>query len=190
MNIFRSLFAASFLVAGTAYAIGFGFEVGPFNMQLNTPEIYVEGGRALIDSPICEAITTQARLELIVEGIETVSTKEKKLVTKKLIVEPYAFGITRTGAPLLRGNVVEEKLVKEVTMKYEDDVYDEESISSDKKKEGFFSGLFSSDKKVTIDIRKVSDIRVIAGSHFDIPSNYTGINDPNIQVVCELPIPK
>lgn len=190
MNLFKSLMAASLLFAGSAHAIGFGFDLGPFNMQLNAPpEIYVESGRAMVNDPICAAISNQQRLEIIVEGVETVSTKEKKVVTRKLIVEPYAFGMTQNGAPLLRGNVVEDKLIKEVTIKNEDDIYDESAVTTEKKK-GFFSGLFSSDTKVTLDIRRVSEINVIAGSHFDIPSDYKGIQDPNIQVICQLPVIK
>ena len=189
MKFLKSLVLMSSLLASSVYGAGFGFNVGPFNMQFNAFEgEYVANNRSALDSPICNAISNHKQLEITVEGVETVSTKEKKIVVKTLIVEPYAFGITKDGKPVLRGNVVDEKLVKEVTLKYGEDKFDESSVSSKQKDKGFFSGMFSNDKNKNIDIRKIRDIQVIDDSHFDAPKDYKGVNDDNIQVVCQLPV--
>lgn len=189
MKFLKSMMLASALLAGSVYGDGFGFNVGPFNMQFYTGGgEYVAISRSVLDSPVCRAISNQKRLEIIIEVAENVSTKEKKIVTEKLIVEPYAFGITKDGKPVLRGNVVEEKLVREVSLKYGDDQFDETSVSAKQKDKGFFSGLFSSDKSKNIDIRKVVAVKVIEDSHFDAPKDYKGITDDSIQVLCQLPV--
>lgn len=185
MKFVKTLFFAFSLVASSAYGIGFGFDVGPFNLQLQAPVGgYIEDRDSIVDDPICTAIENQQRLAITVEGVETVSTKEKKIVTKRVVVEPYAFGITRQGAPVLRGNVVEEKMLQEVTVKYGEDRFAESMVSKDK---GFFAGFFNSDKKSPIDIRKVTMIEVIPDSHFDAPKDYQGLTDENVEVICELP---
>jgi hypothetical protein len=188
-QFFKSLVLGSMLLASSGFADGFGFNIGPFNMQFGiSGGDYAVYSRSALDSPICFAISNRKQLELIVEGTENISTKERKVVIKKLVVDPYAFGIARDGAPVLRGNVVSEKLISEETVKYGEDTFDQPSVSSDKKEKGYFSGLFSSDKTKNIDIRKVSNIRVIEDSHFDAPKNYKGLKDDNIQVICQLPI--
>lgn len=173
----------------SAYADGFGFNLGPFNMQINGPsDNYIIEYRSDLDSPVCYAISNLTRLEITVEGVENVSTKEKKIVIKRLTVEPYAFGVTREGRPVLRGNVIDEKLVKEITLKYGEEHFDETTVSSDTTKKGYFTGMFSSEKNKNIDIRRISDIHVIEGSHFVAPNDYKGINDDSIQVICQLPV--
>lgn len=177
------------LLASSAYGDGFGFNIGPFNMQFGaSSDSYMTSNRNVLDNPICSAISYQKRLEIILEGAENVSTKEKKIVTKRLVVEPYAFGVTKEGKPVLRGNIVEEKLITEVTLKYGDEQFDESSVPSKEKEKSFFSGLFTSDKNVNIDIRKIVQVQVIDDSHFDAPKDYKGLKDSNIHVICELPV--
>lgn len=187
MKIFQTLVLSSVLFAGSAHADGFGFNLGPFNLQFNASNGYVEGERSMLDTPICNAITNQKRLEITVQGTEKVSSKEQKKIIKNLIIEPYAFGVTTDGKPVLRGNVVEEKLVKEVSIKYGDDEFDEPTAASKKKEKGFFSGMFSSDKNRVLDVRKIVEIKVLPGSHFDVPKNYKSLKDDHVQVICELP---
>lgn len=189
MKHIKSLFIALTLVTTSAYGIGFGFDLGPFNLQLDAPVGgYIEDRDTIVDDPICDAIENRQQLAITVEGVENVSTKEKKIVTKRVIVEPYAFGVTKQGAPVLRGNVVEEKMLQEVSLKYGDDMFDEATVPKDSKDKGFFSGLFSSDNKTNIDIRKVSVIEVIEGSHFDAPKDFKGLEAENIDVICQLPV--
>jgi hypothetical protein len=94
---------------------------------------------------------------------------------------------------VLRGNIVNEKLIKEVSIKYGEDKFgDGEDANdwSDRKEDGFFSGWFKSDKSqnTDIDIQKISNLYVINDSHFDAPKNYKGLKDDNIHVICQLPI--
>jgi hypothetical protein len=190
MKRYKYLILAAVLLAGTGvYADGFGFNIGPFNMQFGgSDNEYFTINRKGLDSPICQAISTQKRLEIMVEGTEIVNTKEKKMIVRTLIVEPYAFGVTKEGKPMLQGKVVEDRLVKEVTLKYGDEKFNEESVSLKENEKGYFSGLFSSNEIKGIDIRKISGIRVIEDSHFDIPKDHKSYNNENFQVSCQLPV--
>lgn len=180
---------AIFVTVNYAQADGFGFGIGPFSIFFNgSDRDYYISNRMVLDDPICHAIENQERLELIVEGAENVSSKERKIVTKRLIVEPYVFGITREGKPVLRGNIVEDKLVKEVTVKFGEDKFDETQVSSEGKSKGFFSGLFSSDKSENIDIRKVSSVQVLRNSHFDVPKNYKLLQEEGVRVICQVSV--
>lgn len=189
MKILNLAIIAATLVTGSVYADGFGFNVGPFNLQFGGYGAdYVPNDRNALDQPICYAISHQNRLDIAVEGVEIVNSKEKKIVSKRLIVEPYAFGVTREGKPILRGNIIEEKLIKEVTVKYGDEKFEEAAVSKDDKDKGYFSGKLSTDKNQNIDIRKVVEIKVLKDWHFDAPKDYKGLNDENIQVICQLPV--
>lgn len=183
-----------FLLLGVIFsqsliADGIGFNVGPFSLQLSVdgPTFY-EIQRPIVENPLCLAITQQNQLEFVVERAEKINAKELKIVTKKLIVEPYGFGFTQNGRPVLKGNVVEEKLIKEVNVKYGEDQFDERAYTAEDNKRGFFSGWFKSDSSQNIDLRRISDIHILSGTHFDAPKNYKGFEDPNIRVVCQLPI--
>lgn len=181
----KSFLLGSLLLTSSIYGDGFGFALGPFSLEFRADGgNYVEHA-TFLDNPFCNAIRNQKRVEIIVEGKETVNPKELKIVTKRLVVEPHAFGINKEGTPILNGNVIEEKQIKEVTVKFEEEQFN----VTDKKKGGFFSGWFKSDKNQNVDIRKVKDVHVIEGSHFDAPKNYKGFaKEDNIQVICELPV--
>lgn len=189
MNFFNLLAVGSILVVSGSYADGFGFNIGPFDLHFNVDGPYrSETLRGTLNDPICSAIVHRNRLEIIVEGAEKINSKELKVVTKKLIVEPHAFGVTQEGVPILHGDVINEKLVKEVTIRYGEDQFDEMSNPPDQKRRGYLSGFFKSDKNHTIDIRKVSDLQILTDSHFDAPRNYKGVKEENVRVICELPI--
>lgn len=195
MKFFSSLVLGA-LLAGSLYGDGFGFNIGPFDLQFGVgSDGYYESGyegiynqgryvqrNAVLDNPICDAISHQQQLGFTVEGREVVNTKEVKIITKHLIVEPYAFGVTRDGKPVLRGKVIDEKLVKEVSVKFGEERFDEP------KKDSAMSGWFHSSDKVNIDIQNIRDIQIISGSHFDAPKDFEGIRDDNIRVICQLPI--
>ena len=192
MNILKNLTIASILFASAAAsADGIGFNIGPFSLQLNSGEVYYANDhRDVLDSPICYAIANQKRLGLVLEVKVKVSANEIKITTKRLVVEPYAFGMTSEGKPVLKGNVVEEKLIKEVAVKYGENEFEDSWDSSGWKKKGYFSGWFKSDKSQNIDIEKLTDVHVINNSYFDAPKNFKGFNDDKIQVICQLPVTK
>lgn len=182
------LIMAISLLTGTLFAEGIGFNIGPFSMQFNVGgTYYAEDHKDILDFPLCFAISNQKQVDMVVEAEQKLNAKETRFTTKRILVEPYAFGVTKQGQPILRGNIVKEKLIKEVTIKYGEDKFNEEGKWS-KKEENFFSGWFKSDKDQNIDIQKISNLYVIQGSHFDAPKNYKGITDENIQVICQLPI--
>ena len=173
------------LFTASAYADGFGFDLGPFNMHFNASEPdFLTSNRSMLQNPVCQAITNRNQIEFTVQGSEVINAKEKKMVTKSLILEPYAFGITNDGRPALRGKVVKEKLIREVTVKFGDDKFDE----SAPKEKGYFTGKFSSDTNKNIDISRVSDIRVLDDVQFDAPKDFKGIREDNFQVICQLPV--
>lgn len=183
----KAIVLASMIFVGTAYGDGFGIGIGPFSLQFGSPvQSYTIIHRNVLDNPICYAISNQKRLEMIVEGSENISTKEKRVITKRLVVEPYAFGVNRDDQPILRGNVVEEKVLKEIIVKYGEDQFDETSVSEKDTNGGFFSGLFTSGSVKNLDIRKVVQVHVIDESRFEIPRGYKPVDDKDIHVICEI----
>lgn len=174
---------------GNVYGDGFGFSLGPFSLLFGSFDgDYLVAHRRVLDNPICYAISQRKKLEIIVEGAEVVNSKEKKIVTKEVTVEPYAFGINEDHKPFLKGKVVEEKLLKEVTVKYGEEQFDEPSITvKDKDKKTGFFGLFTGSGSQSIDIRQIAQLRVIEDSSFEAPKDYKSVRGPNIDVICELP---
>lgn len=187
MKFLNSLLLSSALLTSSIYGDGFGFSVGPFDLQFGIGnsgtvfEAYVPGRNPMLDNPICEAISTQLQLGFTVEGREVVNSKEIKIITKRLVVEPYVFGVTKDGKPVLRGKIISEKLIKEATVKFGEDRFDEPT------KDSGWKGWFHSSEQKNIDIRNISDLQVIKGTHFDVPSDYKPLNDENVRVICQIP---
>lgn len=134
--------------------------------------------RVELDSPICYAISNQKRLEMVVNVVEEGSSGTKNLVTRKLVVEPHAFGTSNQGDPILKGTVVSDERVRQVALT--DERRTEEPSS--------FSGLFTSQKNATVDIRRVVKVTVIENSHFDMPTDFKGMDEAEGQVICQLPV--
>lgn len=215
---------ASVILLTTGGLEGFGINFGPFDLQFGSAyngygsgytreyRTYTEtpNHAALLDTPICRAIEQQKKLEFIVEAKEKVNAKETKITTKRVIVEPYAFGFTKEKQPVLRGIVTSEQLIREITIKQGDDqpsdsqqkAYatdnedDEITVEiKDKKEEqdkSFFSGLFRSHKSKddveSLNLSKVGNMRVLEDSHFDAPKDLASIfKDDIAQVVCQVP---
>lgn len=148
-------------------------DLGPFELQLGGS--LTNRNRADLDDPICDAIFLHKRLELVLESDDS-SKNERKLVTKRIIVEPYLFGIDKNDRPILRGNIISESLMKEVTVRYGDDEQPsaEERKNSDEEKKGSLFGIFSSKKSSNLGVnslnaRKITRIKIIENSHFDAP---------------------
>ncbi len=205
MKILSTLVVSASLFTGALAAQGFDFGAGPFSLQFGYGDgngngdgngggyIMQQDTRAdRLDNPICMAISHQQRLAITVVSKEIVSTKEKKVVIKKLIIEPYAFGTTQDGKPVLKGNVVEDKTVKEVSVTYGEDKFNkqDESKGNTPQKKGFFSGMFSSNSGSNIDISKIGELEIVENSHFDVPKDFKGFQpDDKVQIICELPTP-
>lgn len=189
MNFIKAFTLGAVLLAGSMQAESFGLNLGPFSMQINVDgSYYANDYKDILDNPICQAISNQKQLDMIVESKETINSKEVKFITKRLIVDPYAFAITSEGKPVLNGSIAHEKLIKEVTIKYGEEKFGNSGTWTDKKEEGFFSGWFKSDKGQNIDIQKINNLYVLSASHFEAPKNYKGLKDDNIRVICQLPI--
>lgn len=187
MRVFNILALGISLLSSSIYGEGVGFNIGPFSMQFNVGGTYYEQDhKDILDFPLCFAISNQKQVDMVVEAEEKLNSKEIRITTKRLLVEPYAFGVTKDGKPVLRGNIVSEKLIKEVTIKYGDEKLNQEGKWA-KKEESFFSGWFKSDSNQNIDIQKISNLYVLQGSHFDAPKDYKALKGENIQVICQLP---
>ncbi len=158
--------------------------VGPFDFQFNAG--FNDRG-AMTNDPICRAISQQKKLEFIIISKEKVNDKEIKITTKQVTVEPYAFGFTKDGKPVLRGSITNEKLVKEVTVKMGED-----QTGTQIKDGGVLSGTFRSNKSKenveTIDTTMIRDIKVVEDSRFDVPKNLKTLFKNDItEVVCQVP---
>lgn len=184
MKSFLAFLLAAFLWTGAvAYADGIGVYLGPFSLEfggsLNSPTVYSEG---MNSDPICRAIVMQKQLELTVEMKENISDKEFKVVSKRITIEPYLFGMSNRHQPLLKGKIIEENIIKEVTVKYGDDWSESEKS---------LSGTFQIEKKkgdvTTLNINRIQRIVVIEHSHFSIPKDYdkNSYNDV-VNVICEV----
>lgn len=128
------------------------------------------------------------------EWDDKVGGTEFKKTIKKVTVQPYLFGKNKEGQPILRGNDVAEKMLKEITIKYCDGA-EEDSETAERKQEdeGYFSGWFhrkepKKDTVNTINVRKVTHFRVIEGSHFEPPKDYKEIFEDDVtEVICAVP---
>lgn len=187
---------SSALLFSTAYGAGISF--GPFDLRFGGENFhYAHPGfhRAQFEDTICRAISQQKQLEFTVVSKEKINAGEMKMVTNRVVVDPYAFGFTNDGQPVLRGTVVEEKLIKEVTIKLGEDLYPaDDKVVKKEKNEEEFSGVFRSHKSKdnieSINLEKIRDVRVIEASHFDAPKDIDTIfKDDIAQVVCQVTRP-
>lgn len=110
-------------------------------MQFNVDGTsYANDHKDILDYPLC--ISKLKQVDMVVEAEEKLSAKETRFTIKRLLVEPYVYGVTKQGQPVLRSNIIKEKLIKEVTVKYGEDKFSENKKWS-KKEENFFSGCFN-----------------------------------------------
>lgn len=186
----RTLSTALIAIASPMSLQGLSIGLGPFSVQLLPDAGIVPSDVYFVDRPICYAISAHKQLEILVENKETTEKNEQKVEVKKIIVDPYVFGMGKKGLPILQGNVVEEKMVKEITIKYGEDV-DIEAENKEwksKQKIGFFSGHFFSQKNKTtsINFQKVIDFRVLENSHFEVPEKLETSNEEIVRVICQV----
>lgn len=198
MQVRRIILAGAILVSNLGYSQGFNFHLGPFDLQfgLNWPDYesaYPAEG-SFLNEPICYAITNQKQLSVIVRGKEQVGENGWKTVEKAITIEPYVFGLNKSGNPILRGSIVKEKMIREVTVKYGDEPSEAlPEVKKEREKTGFFSGLFKrkqENKVETINIQGFSNIQVIEDSHVNVPENVGDIFRGDIvRVICQMPLP-
>lgn len=192
MNKSLFILTTAALLSSSSYVNSVGIGVGPFDIEFNAGynDSFGPGmrGSNKFYDPICRAISQQKKLEFIAVSKET-TANEIKITTKRVVVEPYAFGFTKDNLPILRGTVTEEKLIKEVTVKFGED---NQKPNRDENKEGAVSGTFrpakSKDNVETLNLTRVRNVRVIGDSHFDAPKDIGSIFKQDIaRVVCQVP---
>lgn len=170
-----------------------GIQVGPFSLQLGGVRV----NRALLkEEPVCYAIEKQKQLELLIKSVET-SKLERKVSIQRVVIEPYLFGL-KEGQPIIQGNIISQKMVKEITVKYGENESDFDADDEEReyyinkykdKKSGIFGKLsFFKDKNdvKTFDIQDVLDLYVLEDSHFDVPKNLENLKTENVEVICRI----
>lgn len=177
----------------SGYSDGPGYDRGNDGRGMMSQEVMQQ-----VESAICSAISAQKRIQVILQSREIKNSKEMRVVTKSVTIEPYAFGMTRNNQPFLRGNIVEDKVLKEVDVKYTEDKFNDKKSDEDKQDDGVFSdkatsstGWFSSSGSTGVDnlnLRRVKNLRILDDTHFDAPKNYGGVKDDRVQIKCELPL--
>jgi hypothetical protein len=182
----KNLLVTSFIAAMT---MSFGgveaandVKQGSFELQMP-----VTGGIDYED-PICYAISRQKRLEIVTEDEQSPSENQLVFTVTRTVVEPYAYGLNPMGQPILYGNIIEDEMMKEVTVKF-GEKYNENNKRQGRK--GFFSRFFrSSDKNSNDDNNfvRVNDVRVL-NSKFDIPEKLDDKFKKDFKhVICSVPL--
>lgn len=177
MKIIKLVSLGFVLLTGPLSA--FSFNLGPFDLSFNG------GHGGSYSEQICNAIHDQRQLVVTVEGREIVSDREQKIVTRTLLIEPYAYGVDAKGNPILRGNVVRDDLVKEMTVKYGEEQFEKTDMENNQENQDSSSGLFRTGKE-DLDIRKITEIRVVEDSHFDAPSSIRSFEEDKGETHCQL----
>jgi hypothetical protein len=190
---FKALLLSTVLSLATLQQVSaFGIQVGPFSLQLGGVRI----NRALLkEEPVCYAIEKQKQLELLIKSVET-SKLERKISIQRVVIEPYLFGL-KEGQPIIQGNIISQKMVKEITVKYGEDESDFDDDDEEErdyyinkyKKSGIFGKLsFFKDRNEvkTFDIQDVLDLYVLEDSHFDVPKSLENLKTENVEVICRI----
>lgn len=177
------------------------FTIGPLHIQFNDGNFgtYFVKNKGILDNPICYGITHHKAIVMLLIIRERISNDEIKFTTKRLVVEPYAFAVTKDLEPILEGNITEEVTVKHVITKYVDEPMQEElqalpltykSVAENpiKQNPSFFKKWFSSDSTVIqkVDIRDVVNIQVLDDRLFTPDKEYKGFSDENLKVICQI----
>jgi hypothetical protein len=172
--------------ASTLFGLGIG--LGPFQLDLDGGFVDERIGDPIIvqrrvvgfDQPICYAIQKRKLLEMVVEWKEQVSDREVKRTVKQVTLQPYVFGTDQDRRLILRGNIVAENVLKQVTVKYGDE--DQSNTNTKKKDENSaWSGVFHPAKKngesdlSTINVERITQLRVIEQSNFKPPEDFNKI---------------
>ena len=200
----KKILTSCLLLCSTALsAEGYEIQINPMNrgVGMNDGAYYNDGdyddessagdnrgymGRSMmrpadVANQLCQAISNQNQIEIVVEKREIVNSKELRVEVKKVVVEPYGLAVTQNGQPVVRGNIVSDKMIKEVTVKFGDDRFD---TSKKDKDVNTSSSWFSSSNK-NLDISRVRAINP-TNTRFDAPKDYKGFEDNSLNVICEI----
>ena len=200
MNTLKTFVIGFTLLFFSLNTPGFSFNLGPFHfggggtMQERHPYSQARMiNRNAINRSLCYAITQQKQVEVIVRQVDKISDTEKKITLKKLIINPYVLGMDKNHHPILRANVADEKIIKEVTVKYsaeakaspqeQDVAYDFSNQTADRKP----LVLPAKGETGEINIFQFKSIRVMEDSHFDAPKDFDKLfKDTLAQVFCHI----
>lgn len=150
MKYLLSLIVFGSLFATTEQAVSYG----PFSLELTGATQSLNDRRAFLDDVVNYAIASKQRLGLTVELDEKWAKGDA--ATKRLIVEPYVFGLDRKGQPVLRGNIVGEEVTTEKVTPY-----------------GNFKGMIVYLQKPgvnSINLKSIKKIEVLRGDFFNPPA--------------------
>ena len=127
--------------------------------------------------------------------LDKVNDKEIKITTKKIIINPYVFGLNKNQHLVIRAQVADEKVLKEVTVKYSDEEKADQqqkdiaANDADQQQKDVAKAPVIPAKGETgeIDIFQIRNIRVMEDSHFDAPKDFDKIfKDTLSQVFCHI----
>lgn len=185
--LFLCLVSMSFSFANLQ---GTSIQKGPFELELKgtLPMNHM----VYYDDPICYAIAMHKILEIILDSEKIVSDEERIITTKKIQIEPYLFGLTKEGMPVLQGNVIKDTMLREITVKFNTEA-EEDDESTEKEKKSFFSGWFRSSKehkKIAdneVNILQIAEVHVLENSNFAPPKETRKMFKRTInKVICEI----
>lgn len=174
----RKSLISLFLILTPLSVSAFGIQIGPFSLELGE-NVQADRG-TIIDTPVCAAIRAHKQIEVVLEVNSKVNDQEFSSVIKKVLVEPYVLGTAKDGRVVLKGNIVKEEVLKEVSVKYPQVKKGNEGVVS-----GFFDFTSASGEKNVINIDQIRDVQVLPDSSVKAPSNLQDLAK-DLQVLCIL----
>lgn len=172
----RSSFVSLMLLISPAIVSGLGIQVGPFSIELGGG-IHADRGR-ILGNPVCHAIKNHKQMEVVLVVDTKVNDQEFSSVTKKVLFEPYLVGVDVSGIPVLKGNILKEEILKEVSVKYA-------KGSEEVEKRPFFTFSTQDGEKGTINFDQIRGVRIIPDSNVEVPDNLKDLTG-DLDVLCIL----
>lgn len=174
--------ATLLLLATSVYAAALGFKLGPFQLELgggpNRPFVVPA------PDPICRAIKEHKLVEVTFETDEKINDNEIRIITKKVTLEPYLLGKNKEDQLILRGNILSDHILKEVTVRE----FTDGQKPSEKRKWSNYLRFWSDQREVDVDtlnLRRINDIRVVEDSSFKGPADLKAIFKEDVaEVIC------
>lgn len=196
MYLLKSSFIISTLLLCAMYTQGFAFSIGPFDFggdayfqEAQPQQVQSVPARFSIGKSLCYAISQQKKVETVVRQVEQVNSKEMKITIKKITLEPYVFGLNQDRQYVLRAKVVDEKVLKEVTVKnFDEEKTDQKDDAAEQPKN--VAAIPAKGDIGELNIRQIRNVHVIEDSHFDVPKDYDKIfKETMAQVFCHVNLP-
>src|SRR5262245_58352073 len=114
--IIKGLLVFIAIISANVYGAGLESEMNGFSLQLQGGW-NINRGTAL-DNPVCQAINMRKILEMIVEIDEDTMAQTYRKYIKRLFIRPYIYGLNRDNQPVMRGVVIKETILQDVTVRY------------------------------------------------------------------------